>query len=225
METKTIVFALFASVALVGCNNAPQGEKAQTGEAIEATSENGANATVYQVDPVTSVIHWEGARLVGDKHVGTIRLSEGKLEVSNGQLVGGTFALDMNSISDDDLEGAKKAKLETHLKSGDFFEVETYPVGTFELVSAEPVADNPEATHNLTGNLTLKGITKSITFPAKVNITEESLEATTPAFVIDRTQWNVMFQAGLLGTAKDKIIKDEIALRIDLKAPQTSGIQ
>ncbi len=225
MKTKALFFSALMGLTLVSCGEAPQGEKAEAKEAVETSMEENSEAIAYRVDTEGSTIQWEGSKLVGDRHVGTIALQEGELKVKDGQLVGGKFTLDMNSINDQDLEGAKKKKLETHLKSGDFFEVEKFPTGTFEIVAVDAVGDNPDATHEITGNLTLKGITKSITIPAQVTFNERGIAATTPQFTIDRTQWDVIFNAGALGTAKDKIIRDEVGLKIDLMAVQPEAVQ
>jgi len=213
---------LIGSVLVIGslltsCGQAPTGDQAATGEAMEASA---ATGTPYTVDVANSLINWEGAKLIGsDKHTGTLKLQKGELVVANGLITGGELVLDMNSITNTDQQpGEGKEDLESHLKDGDFFEVEKFPTAVFTIVKVEAATGNPAATHNITGNFTMKGITKSIVIPAKISLSETSLSATTPAFTIDRTQWNVMFQAGVLGTAKDEIINDNLGLQIQLTA-------
>lgn len=213
---------LIGSVFLIGslltsCGQAPSGEQAATGEAMDATA---ATGQAYTVDVANSIINWEGTKLIGsDKHTGTLKLQKGEILVANGNITGGEFVLDMNSIANTDQQpGEGKEDLEAHLKDGDFFEVGKFPTAVFTIIKAEPVSGNPEATHNISGNFTMKGITKSIVIPAKVSFTESGISAMTPRFTIDRTQWNVMFHAGVLGTAKDEIINDLLGLQIQLVA-------
>ncbi len=220
-------FLLFAmALFLVSCGGNVEGEQVQAEEAVETTEKTTASAIAYAVNVDNSVVEWEGAKLIGsDNHVGVVKLENGELLVENGEIVGGSCTLDMTTIKNKDLEGVpnKQAQLEGHLKSGDFFEVEKFPKASFEIVSVTPATDNPDATHQITGNLTMKEITKSITIPANITVSGDQITATTPQFVIDRTEWDVMFNAGALGIAKDKIIKDEIGLVINLSAASATA--
>jgi polyisoprenoid-binding protein YceI len=203
-------------LTLLACGQAPEGEKVTAGEAVATPTSNQAEAITLAIDTETSVINWTGAKLVGKQHNGTIQLASGELKIANDQIVGGNFVIDMNSISNSDMEGGGKERLEGHLMSDDFFSVATYPTATFEIAEVKAIGDKPDATHEITGNLTMRGITKSIVIPANVSMSEAGVKAMTPAFTIDRTQWEVMYDAGVLGTAKDDIINDEIGLTINL---------
>ena len=75
-----------------------------------------------------------------------------------------------------------------------------------------------DATHEIEGNLTLKGITKGVKIPAHISITEGKVSAVTPAFTINRTEWGINYKSGVIGTAADKIINDEVGLVINLVA-------
>lgn len=201
-------------------DNAPAGEKVEAEAPVETPAETTpAEAAAYAVDLTNSLIEWEGTKPTGDSHSGTIKLSKGELSVKDGNLVGGSFVLDMNSIENTDQEAGKgKEKLEGHLKSGDFFEVEKFPQGTFEIASVEAVEGKEDVSHTITGNLTMKDITKSVTIPVKVEMADGKIMATTPSFTIDRTEWDIKFNSGLIGTLKDKIIDDQIGLTINLVA-------
>lgn len=222
---NALFIALSMTMLMVACADAPEGQKVEANEAVgteTADMDATTDAITYIVDPEASEIDWVGSK-PGGQHTGSVKLASGELMVNNEELVGGTFTLDMTTITDEDLEGEKKAKLEGHLKTGDFFEVEKFPTATFEVVSVEPATDNPDASHHITGNLAMKGTTKSVTLPATVEMTEEGLMATTPKFTINRTEWGVNFKSGILGVAKDEAIHDEIGLQITLKAaPQTA---
>lgn len=206
------------AIFLAACGAAPEGEQVDAQEAVETTAPAATTSTVLAVDTDASVISWVGAKFTGDQHTGTINLADGVLMMENNNLVGGEFSIDMSTIAvtDETPEGGK-AKLVKHLSTGDFFEVEKHPKAKFQITSIEAATGTAGITHNITGNLTMKDITKSITIPAEVRIGENSIAAQTPQFVIDRTQWNVMYNSTAAGALKEKAIKDEIALKITLQ--------
>lgn len=217
--TMKFLLALCSVVVLAACGNAPAGEKVEAEEAVETTTEASSTAISYNVDTEASQVHWIGSKPTGDQHTGLIKLNTGELLVENGTITGGTFELNMNSIAVLDEMGDKmKAKLEGHLKTGDFFEVEKFPTGKFEIASVAALEGNEEATHSITGNLTMKDITKSVTIPVKIEMSESGLMATSPSFVINRTEWDVMYNSGVIGTVKDKLINDDVALQLSLSA-------
>lgn len=201
----------------VACSNAPEGKKVEAEEAKE-TAEASQSAAVYAVDTEASTINWVGSK-PGGQHTGTIKLSSGNVAVVNGNITAGEFTIDMNSITNSDMAGSEgAAKLEGHLKTGDFFETEAHPTGKFEITKVSAAQGIEDATHEIEGNLTLKGITKGVKIPAHVAITEGKVSAVTPSFTINRTEWGVNFKSGVIGTAKDKAIHDEVGLVINLVA-------
>lgn len=225
---KGLLTPFVLALLFVACAEAPEGQKVEAGEAISDNAEATAtpeNAQVYVIDTENSRINWTGSK-PGKQHTGYVMLQEGEIEVAGEDIVDGMFVLDMNTITNEDLEPGKgKEKLEGHLKTGDFFEVEKFPTAKFEVVSIEPVEGNAEATHEITGNLTMRDITKSVVVPAKVEMTESGLMVTTPKFTIDRTEWEVNYNSAVLGTVKDKAIHDEIGLQIQLTGvPQTAAM-
>ena len=214
-----ILFLGLVGLFLASCGNAPAGEKVETGAALEVESSSSDNGLTFAVNTDESQINWIGSKLAGKQHTGYIKLSNGSLGLKEGQLVSGKFTIDMNSITDTDMQpGDGKEKLEGHLKADDFFGIENHPTGAFQIVKVEAASGQPGVTHNITGNLTLKGITKSVTIPAVIGISENELVATTPGFTINRTEWDIKYGSGIIGTAKDKIINDEVGLQISLKA-------
>ena len=222
MKKQAILLSLLTYLAFTACQNsggtAPKAEASEPATSAVAADPAGDN---YAVNTEASVSEWEGYKPGKYSHHGTIQLQSGNLGVSGGNLVSGSFVIDVNSLANADLaeNPAKKAKLEGHLKSGDFFEVEKYPTGKFEITKVEPLtADSTGATHHITGNLTLKNITNSITIPAKVGIQNGSLMAETPEFTINRTKWKVEYGSGVIGTIKDELIADDVKLKIKLAA-------
>ena len=118
----------------------------------------------------------------------------------------------MNSLNCTDLEAGKgKEKLEGHLKSADFFDTATNPTSTFEITSVSG--------GNVTGNLTMKGVTKSVTFPADVKVTPDGVSVISSDFTINRTDWGIQYgSASFFDGLKDKAINDNIGLSIKLRA-------
>ncbi len=233
---KKIQPFMYAAVAILiwaGCGSAPESDKAEASEAREVADASAA-ATRYDVQPQQSQIIWVGSKLIGDKHEGVFDIQEGTLAVEDDRIVAGNFTIDMESLrTTDDMEAEDKAKLEGHLKSEDFFKVSEYPTARFEVTQVRPFPADSSAggegeyrisnpTHLITGNLTMRGETKSITFPARVGMDEEQLAAEA-RFNIDRTQWNVSY--GSDASVRDRIINKEVNLGIRLVAsrgPQAS---
>ncbi len=176
-----------------------------------------AEAVSYSVNLDESVIGWKGSKLAY-YHNGTINLQNGSLSVVDGKVVAGEFDIDMTSLTDLDLadDAEKKAKLEGHLKSDDFFNVEEYPTSTFVITDVEQIDG---AKHMVSGNLTMKGTTHKISFPADIEVTENGVNASA-LFSIDRTKWNVNYNSGNIFTdlVADQVISDEMALNLKLIA-------
>ena len=157
------------------------------------------------------MVSWSGSKIAGT-HTGTLNVTIGNIDVTGGKVTGGKFMIDMNSLSVTDLEAGKgKEKLEGHLKSKDFFNVGANPTATFEITSATG--------GNVTGNLTMMGVTKSVTFPASINVGDQGVSVTTPDFTINRTDFGLKYgSASFFSDLKDKAINDNIGLSIKLKA-------
>ncbi len=217
LNTLSFLFAILLFAA--ACTQAPEGEQIKANEAQTETAPQNqpGSAASLRVDTDNSIISWEGTKPAGG-HVGTIKLQKGSLQMDKGVITGGEFVMDMNSIENTDQEGQDKEDLQNHLRSSDFFDAEQFPTATFVITKVEPLEGREDANYLVTGNLTMKGITKSISIPAKVNLSETAVEVVTPKFTIDRTQWDITYKSGLIGTAKDKLINDQIGLQIKLQA-------
>jgi polyisoprenoid-binding protein YceI len=215
-------FMFAAGTALtVACSNAPE-ETVETTDAQEVQEVQAS--TSYVLVTEGDEVMWEGYKTYTEgSHVGTLQISEGEFVVEGDAIVGGTFVIDMNSINNTDLNemADKKAKLEGHLKSPDFFAVEQYPTATFTITSVE-VAEGAEngATHTIKGNLKMRDQEKNITVPAMVNMNGDVMNITTPEFVIDRTNWGVQYgsETSIEGLAKENAISDNLKLKLNLQA-------
>ena len=172
------------------------------------------------VNKEKTVIHWVGKKVTG-QHSGFLNLASGYLAVDNETLIGGSFKIDMTTITVTDLKDAKmNGALTGHLKSDDFFSVEKNPLATFDITTANKMDKNGANGENykITGDLTIKGITNSITFDAKVTIKGHDVTAQAN-LSIDRTKWDIKYGSGsFFDNLGDKAIYDDIDLNIVLKA-------
>ena len=225
---KVSYLLVLAMFLIAACTDAPESDKATTTEAQEV---NTASGTSFKVDTTASKIEWVATK-VTSYHTGTLNVKSGEVTVQDGKITGGNFVLDMTSIVVSGPPGSDakaNAKLLGHLKSPDFFDVAAYPKATFTITSvasfsgtAKDSADprqesiskykitNP--THTVSGNLTIKGVTKNITFPAQLTVSGSSADAIAK-FNINRKDWDIVYPG-----KPDDLIRDEVHLGISLKA-------
>jgi len=160
------------------------------------------------VNVAESLMLWKGFKPTGS-HNGTVKLSSGAMSVSNG-VITGEFVIDMNSITDAD----GSTRLEGHLKNADFFDVEKYPTSKFVITSSEV----KEGKVQVTGNLTIKDVTKSITIPATVTEVEGIVTFKSEIFELNRADFNVKYGSKtFFGNLKDKFINDNMEMSFEVK--------
>ncbi|WP_415060654.1 YceI family protein [Flavobacterium sp.] len=216
---KKIILSLVVvtTLSLTSCK-----KEAESTEPVEAAAEASADANTFKVDATKSSIEWVGTKPAG-KHNGTISLSAGELSLNNGKVESGKFTIDMNSITVLDLKaGDGKEDLEGHLKglgkeedADHFFNTKKFPEGTFEITSVETV----DAKTTVNGNLTLKGITKPVSFPASIAVDGNNLTLSSESFKINRTLWGVNYASkSIFDNLKDKFVDDEIELKVTVTA-------
>ena len=166
-----------------------------------------------RVSSESSTIKWIGSK-IASSHEGNVSIQKGTLAIDHGTLVGGEFSIDMNSIVCTDLEPNKGGKkIVKHLKNEDFFNVEEYPLAYVKIIRAVKGSGN---TYKIIADLTIKGITKPITFQADVNVNGKNFLATAN-IKIDRTKWDIQYGSGsFFDNLGDKMILDEIEFDIYL---------
>lgn len=206
-----ITLLAFVAIGSVACKNT---EKETIIEEEAAVASEGA--AEYVVDLANSSIKWEGSK-PGTVHHGTINVASGAIMVNNGVVEAGKFAIDMHSITVEDLEGEDKARLEAHLigkvegKEGDFFNANEFPNAKFEMTGIE--------NNVVRGNLTIKDKTHAVEFPATVTIEGDTLTLQSEPFEIDRTKWGVNFGSkSVFPNLGDKFVSDTMKLTVSLKA-------
>jgi len=166
----------------------------------------------YKVDVEKSSLTWVGKKLTGS-HNGSIALQSGNLIFDGKKLNGGNFVINMATIKDAD----KSDRLEGHLKADDFFGVDKFATSTFTVKKVTPAAGNNV---NVTGDLTIKGVTNPITFPATLTWNSDgSVTAAADKIIVDRTKYGIKFRSkGMFPDVGDKMIYDEFELGIKLVA-------
>ncbi len=219
MRTSLIILSLLT--ATIGYANRGVTEYENVSESLKSRK---IQRSDYILTGTQNVLNWVGSK-PGSQHHGTVIITEGKISLSGNVLTAGNFKFDLNSIIDLDLENpGMNAKLVRHLKSSDFFDAEKFPVASFEIVSVKSMKSTNElkegevvTNSEVTGNLTIKGITKSIVFPARIIIEKNKVSVTTNPFTINRTLWGVNYQSkSIIAELKDKFIYDEIVLSFNL---------
>lgn len=180
---------------------------------------------IFQVDTEQSVVRWTGRNLFNHHH-GTLKLTGGEIQVVNGVLVAARFTLDMNSIVNEDLTDPDyNALLIRHLKDDDFFAVERFPTAEFVCSKAEPLETCTPGTPNFTlhGALTLRGITRDLSFPAVIASADGDHLTGQAEIDLDRTQFGANYGSGRLFSFLGKhVVNDHIHLHLKLHAQRAA---
>ena len=240
---STLALSLLAVFA-VACGS--KSNTVETSEAKEVASAD--DATAITVNTQNSMVTWIGSKPTG-KHNGSITIADGEIMVNNSEIVGGNFTIDITSLKALDMEEGTDGynNLVGHLMSPDFFDAENHPTATFEVTEVKPfsaanlsadkdeydsenkpaalsevMVENP--THFISGNLTMRGTTKNITFPAHVEMNNGVIKAKAN-FNIDRTAWGLSYntEANFVDQAKDKMIYDTVNVGFELEAGNASA--
>ncbi|MGY3090422.1 polyisoprenoid-binding protein YceI [Hymenobacter sp. UYAg731] len=206
---KFLLPALFA-VATIGATSAASAPKVATV----------APAPAYKLQPQLSTLGWEG-KAVTHGHVGTMQFSEGELLVKGTSIVGGTVTVNMKTMVATDIKDAEsQGKFVGHMSSDDFFGVATYPTSTFKIASVTPIKGAAANADNVTiaGDLTIKGVTQRISFPAKAGV-KDGVAAASGKVTIDRTKFGLKYGSkSFFESIGDKAIYDTFDLTFNVIA-------
>lgn len=169
----------------------------------------------FEVVRAESSINWTGKKVTG-AHNGTIEIKEGTLSITDNQLTGGNFAIDIPSISILDVtDPATNRQFAEHLFSEDFFAAEKFPEAFFSVTNSTFI---DETNYQITGDLTIKGITHPVSFPATVQASEGKITAS-GKIIVDRTKYEMKFRSGNFFTnLGDTLIYNEFELDVKLTA-------
>ena len=191
-------------VSLVSCNM----NSNKTEDTNDATI-TAADAT-YNIKLDESSLVWTGREVSTSSHYGSINFTSGQFEIADGLISQGEFLVDMTTINVQDLTGGSKERLEGHLRSDDFFSVESFPTAHLYISSSEVISNGKWMVN---GFLTIKEISHPVLF--EMENTEDGWNAN---LVFDRSKYNVKFRSGtFFENLGDKLIYDDIELKINLK--------
>ncbi len=218
MKILTLVIVGIAMMNIACEDPAANKPRATTAEPSVNTSANSSNsipaAVVAKGDalpltPENSTIEFVGSKVTG-KHDGGFKSFTGTIDLVNGKAEESIVSveIDMNSVFSDNPD------LTEHLKSADFFDVAKFPKASFKSTKIVPDTAKGANNYNVTGDLTLHGVTRSVTFPATINVNETDV-AVNADFAINRKEFAIVY-AGMA----DDLIRDDVALKLELKSPR-----
>ncbi len=215
-RTRTIVSTLTLSFALAGVvacksevEDKPKAKVEEAGKVEQKPAEAKPDATASTLALASegSKIGFIGAKVTGD-HKGSFEKFKGSATVEGDKLAGMEITVEVASLTTD------AEKLTGHLLGGDFFEQEKFPEAKFTSLSITEKPGEGGATHEVVGNLELKGQAKKITFPATIHVKDGSVHSKA-AFSIDRKLWGITYPG-----KPDDLIKDDVALELELSFPK-----
>ncbi|HLU89213.1 MAG TPA: YceI family protein [Cyclobacteriaceae bacterium] len=234
---KTSAFVLATTLVSFSC-----GSPSETVETTEAQEVGEVSGDTLHLDITQSEVSWRGYKPTG-QHYGIIPITSGNLLVAGDKVKGGKINFDVTKLEVHDLEegSSNHVKLTTHLQSDDFFDAANFPEASFEITAVEPYSagdkvddkeefvtentpkkaselrvENP--THWVSGNLTIRGTSKNIKFPAAINTSNGSASAVA-GFNIDRTEWGLSYgdEAGAVDKARDRFIYNTVNVEFDIR--------
>lgn len=206
LEAKVMIFSLLLLVT-TACNDpASDTSKAVTGEAAKVASPQTGAGTKYTIAPPNSKVEFIGSKVTGS-HTGSFEKFNGEIDYVNNDPTKSrvNITMDVNSLKTDD------PGLTKHLLTPDFFDVAKFPDAKFVSTEIKPGGDKG-ASHTVTGNLTLHGVTKAVTFPATISVTPDTANVDAD-FAINRKDFGINY-AG----AQDNLIRDNVVLKLTIRA-------
>ncbi len=202
--------------ALAGCEDPAKDKPRATVEGpaaaqTQAALPAGAAAETLPIDAAASTLGFVGSKVTG-KHEGKFEKITGSIALVSGKAEGGRITVEAETAS----VKSDAEKLDGHLKSADFFDVEKFPKATFTSSEIKAGGDKG-ATHTITGELDLHGVKKTISFPATITVGADAASGTAE-FVINRKDFGIVYPG-----KQDDLIRDDVLLKLSLKAPRKKG--
>lgn len=204
MRLGIVMTILMGLMFVTACSDpAADQPRATTGAPAQASPQNVAG-TKYAITAQNSKVDFIGSKVTGS-HNGSFQKFSGEIDYAGApEKSRVSVTIDADSLTTDD------ANLTKHLKTPDFFDVAKFPQATFVSTEIKPGGQN--ATHTVTGNLTLHGVTKAVTFPATINVTPDTANVDAN-FSINRKDFGISY-AG----APDNLIRDDVVLKLTIRA-------
>ncbi|MGI9527920.1 MAG: YceI family protein [Weeksellaceae bacterium] len=216
MKKVLLSLSAIALITMTSCEK-KEAVAVTDSQEVAVAGEESAN---YVVDTSVSNVEWRGYKIYEGEteeqgHYGTINLKSGEVQVENSKIVSGSFVIDATTIQAMDLVDSPedKSKLEGHLKSPDFLDVEKFHSPTFNITSVNPIEG--EYNTEISGNLKMREVEKNITFKANVGVEGDVMTISSEEFTINRQDFGITFVGG--GGA---VIKDNVSLRVNVTAKE-----
>ena len=208
---KKLTIPLIIFLFIVSCEKSPKKNIQTTLPKPTLTLNSGD----YTMDNDNSSIKWTGRELSTKSHYGSLQMKDGSITINTDGTVNGIIKIDMTTIDCEDLQGRSKASLERHLRSDDFFSVESHPIATLTFKSEGGIGAGNKLAFN--GDLEIKGISHPISFESEVKSVDPKVNALID-MTFDRSKYNVRFRSGtFFQNLGDKLIYDDIELSVDIK--------
>ena len=204
----TMILVILAALTFGCADPAANKPKASvTNAAPESNSSQPAAAQKLAISPENSKVEFVAAK-VTRSHNGSFKQFSGTIDLVPNSIPDSRVTIDIqtNSVVTDEPDLTK------HLQTPDFFDVAKYPKATFVSTKIEPASAG--ATHQVTGNFELHGVKKSITFPATIQVTPDSVTVDAE-FSINRKDFGVVFQ-----NKTDDLIRDNVVIKLTIKVPR-----
>ncbi|MFA7686936.1 MAG: YceI family protein [Moheibacter sp.] len=217
MKKVLLSLSLMGMVFLASCGSKDTVTATDAQESATASE----TATEYAVNTAVSATNWKGGKIFQDTskpesgHYGSVKFKSGIVTVKDGVLESGSFVTDQTTFESVDLneDAENKGKLDGHLKSSDFLDVEKFPEAKFEITNVKTL-DSGDYNTEISGNLDFRGIPKNITFKANVKEEGDKVTIKSEEFKINRQDFGIVYQS----TGGDSLIKDEVMLQVDITA-------
>jgi len=203
MRSLLIVFLCLLALGAAGCADPTKDKPKAAVDEPRPEPERPADARRFVIVPEESSIGFVGSKVTGS-HDGGFRAFEGEILVVDDDPLQSSVSveIDVNSMWTD------TDKLTAHLKSPDFFDAETYPKASFASTQVQQVEEG----YRLVGNMTMHGITKSISIPADIGIAEDRVTASSE-FAIKRFEFDIEYPG-----RPDDLIRDDVLIKLNLVA-------
>lgn len=217
MKKVLLTLSVIGMTFLASCGG---GKDAVEATDAQETTTGSETSTEYVVNTAVSSTSWKGGKIFEDTskpeegHYGAVKLKSGTVTVKDGVLESGSFVADQTTFESADLneDAESKGKLDGHLKSADFLDVEKFPEAKFEITGVKAITEGDYNTE-ISGNLDFRGVPKNITFKANVKEEGDKVTIKSEEFKINRQDFGITFKGG-----GGSIIKDDVLLQLDVTA-------
>ncbi|MEP6794704.1 MAG: YceI family protein [Saprospiraceae bacterium] len=209
---------LFLGLTSMSCKQKVQSENVTNTISASDNKNEPPSQYQYQIIPNLSTVKWIGSKPTGT-HNGTVPVAGGGMNVEGDNITSGSIQLDMTQLKVLDPTGDMGKSLEEHLKGTapgkeeDFFNTGKYSTATYTITSTSKLENDPEATHLINGNLTIKDITKPVSFKARIEMIDKGMVVSAAPFNIDRTDFDIRFKSKkFFENLKDDYVNDEFQI-------------